>query len=757
MATYTRNWILAGLVSLVVACGGGGGGDRAPGVEPGPPPPGGSVPPPTPELPVPTPVSYAEAEQLFAFITAAAVGDDGRTRVDFQLSDGNNTAILDLEAGNVRFALAKLQASPLGNLTGNWQSYINRIETPEVGTGTEPRLQATTEADGEFTNHGDGSYSYRYSTSVNELPQDILDQAGLEGLDLSYEPERTHRVAIQFSGGRDTANPFRDWEPATGATEGIFRMDIVATPNCNNCHDKLGIHGGGRTEMEYCVTCHNPGSTDADSTNTVDFKVMVHKIHRGANLPSVQAGGEYVIYGFRNSAHDYSNLHYPQDIRRCENCHAGTLTGEGRDDLVLTDQGDNWAEYSSRAACGSCHDDLDFDRHAGGQPDDSACASCHSDSGFVGSIQDSHRMLVEEARETLHAEITDVINSGPGSQPIAYFKITNPLTGEAYDIKTDPIFNSPGARLAIGFSWSNRDYTNTGNQGNNANSVQTQDLASFGSVGDGTFSATMPIPLPDGSEAPGVAATGSATATVEGHPVMDVDGDGELETVPMTNAHAYFNIDEADGTAVPRRSSVELDSCLACHGTLVLHGGNRADSIEGCVTCHNARNTDRRVRETAFNPPTDGKQEESIDFKTMVHAIHAPAMRENPLQVVGFMGFSTHVYDTEQVHYPGNLGNCTACHTEEGFTLPLASGVLGTTIDTGDDRADPADDVVTTPVTGVCASCHDDAVAGAHMTSNGGSFSTSQQAIDDQEVVEQCELCHGQGRGADVAEVHPVR
>jgi OmcA/MtrC family decaheme c-type cytochrome len=129
-------------------------------------------------------------------------------------------------------------------------------------------------------------------------------------------------------------------------------------------------------------------------------------------------------------------------------------------------------------------------------------------------------------------------------------------------------------------------------------------------------------------------------------------------------------------------------------------------------------------------------------------------MRENALQVVGFMAFNVHVYDEEHVHYPGDLSNCTTCHTEDGFKLPLASGVLGTTNDTGDDRQDPTDDTVTTPTTAVCSACHDSAVATAHMTENGGSFSTTQAAIDDGEVVEQCEVCHGEGRSAAVEIVH---
>ena len=176
-----------------------------------------------------------------------------------------------------------------------------------------------------------------------------------------------------------------------------------------------------------------------------------------------------------------------------------------------------------------------------------------------------------------------------------------------------------------------------------------------------------------------------------------------------------------------------------------------------CATCHNPRNTDKRVREIAMDPPTDGKDEESIDFKTMVHGIHAAAMRENALEIVGFRGFSTHRYDEEHVHYPGDLGNCTACHTDEGFTLPLADGVLGVTVDTGEDRADPADDTVVTPTSAVCSSCHDDSVAISHMSSNGGNFATTQEAIDSGEVVEECSVCHGSGSTSDVAEVHNPR
>jgi len=754
MLTTMRKGFLAALcgllAALLVACSGGGGGDSARGVEPGPPPPGGPVDPPPPNFPVPAP--YADADELVATITDVTLDADNRAVVRFQLTDGNNVAITDLEVDNVRFVIAKLAASPLGGLTGHWQSYVNRIETAgSVGPGTEDRLQATAEREGELVNNGDGTYVYTFATSLTDLPEDILAQAAAEDLDLSFEADRTHRVAIQFDGSNDTANPYFDWVPATGEAA-AFSRDIAATENCNRCHDPLAIHGGNRREIEYCVTCHNPGTTDANSGNTVDMAVMTHKIHMGRNLPSVMAGGEYVIWGFRDSIHDYSELGYPQDIRNCVNCHVGTGTVGDREDLVVTSQGDNWSEVSSMAACGSCHEDLDFSVHAGGQEDDSDCASCHAEGGVAGSIADSHRILTREARDLFLAEILAVDDSMPGETPTVTFRVSNPQTGENYDILTDPEFTGDGARLAVGVSWNTADYTNTGNGSSNASQVQANALTGSTPNGDGSFSVTMPVAIPDGSLPPGVAASGSGLASIEGHPVVEIDS--VLEEIPVGDAAGFFSIDEPDGTPVPRRQSVSLDNCLACHSTLVFHGGNRADNIDTCVSCHNPRNTDKRVREMANDPPTDGKDEESIDFKTMIHAIHAPSIRENPLEVVGFMGFTTYRYTEEEVHYPGDLANCVACHTDGGFRLPLAEGVLGTTTDTGADRADPADDIVTTPVTAVCASCHDGDEAAAHMVALGGSFEASQADIDDGIVVETCNTCHATGRSADVAELH---
>lgn len=737
-----RAWLAIILATLLSACGGGGsGGTNNSGgnasVSPAPQQPSGGI-------------SYADADSLLSYITRVEIPEDGRAIVDFQLTNNNYIAITDLTANDIRLVIAKLQSSAIGGLTGSWQSYINTIEEPTDGVGPEtaPKMQASSErgSSGELTNNQDGSYRYRFAASVLGPNDDnITDQAETEGLDLSYQPQRSHRVAIQFDNSSAKANPIYDWLPATGAVDNLLHYNVVATENCNSCHGELAFHGGGRIETRYCVTCHNPGSTDANSGNSIDFKVMIHKIHRGAELPSVLAGGEYAIWGFNDSKHDYSKVKYPRDIKDCKICHAGTATGT--DEQTLTPQGDNWSQYATAQACGSCHDDLDFSEHFGGQPDNNNCMSCHATDGVAGSIDSRHNNAAASQRGQFEAHILAVRNTAPGQFPQVDFEVINPEEDNApYDILTDPAWTTSGASLSIRLAWSTTDYTNAGNNDDsNANSVSINALATASANGDGSFQVVSSIAIPDGSITPNIPATGSGATVVEGRAIGN-DG----SRVPLTNVVEFYSIDEVDGTAVPRRQIVALDNCLGCHGTLSLHGGNRTDNIDSCVSCHNPRNTDIARRPTANPPPTDGKNEESVDFKTMIHGIHAGGFREDPLQIVGFGG-TVHTFAEK---YPADLNNCLGCHEGTSYTLPMASQVLATTHDTGPEVQDPSDDTVTTRGAAVCSSCHDSAGAQSHMEANGGNFATTQAEIDAGIVIEQCEVCHAEGKVYSVSSRH---
>src|SRR5262249_30717403 len=147
----------------------------------------------------------------------------------------------------------------------------------------------------------------------------------------------------------------------------------------NQCHDPLAAHGDVRQDAKLCVLCHSPQNSDPDTGNQLDMRIFIHKIHRGASLPSVVGGKPYVIVGNSQSVHDYSTVHFPQDIRNCANCH------EGRDPANKPSQSDVWYTKPSRAACGACHDNIDWTtgagHPAGPQSSDSSCAACHAPQG----------------------------------------------------------------------------------------------------------------------------------------------------------------------------------------------------------------------------------------------------------------------------------------------------------------------------------------------------------------------------------------
>jgi OmcA/MtrC family decaheme c-type cytochrome len=680
--------------------------------------------------------------------------------VDFTLTNEAGIRYVGLAQGQVRFTLAKLVPGTNGNPDA-WQSYINRTETRGAGAwgagGTA--IQATSESNGTLVNNMDGTYRYTFATNVTNVTSPLA---------VAWQPALTHRLGVQISGGgQPVANATYDWRPSDGATAGIASLDIVQTASCNECHGQLALHGGGRIETKYCVTCHNPGSTDANSGHTVDFKVMIHKIHRGEHLPSVAAGGSYRIWGNADSEHDFSHVAYPQDIRNCTKCH------DAAD--AATPQAGHWATQPSREACGSCHDDVDFSTGAGHTSgsivaQNSECTICHSDSSnFAPTPAEAHAIPEKVAGANYRLNVISVANTAPGQFPVITYEVTNPNAGNArYNILNagDPAWANGAVSLLIG--WNNADHTNRGNGSAstpasaislNGKAASSGNNAAPVANGDGTFTVTSLRAIP-------AFMAGSGVVGMTGRTAADLNGDGDAadadDRIPIKSVVKYFAI--TDPAPVARRSVVDIvNQCDDCHDQLTLHGDSRTDEPQLCVICHNPRNTDiaRRPKNADGTVNTaltaDGLEEQSIDFKRMIHGIHSAAKREQPFVVYGF-GNSVHDFST--VHFPGVLENCRTCHKPNTFTLPLAPGVLATTVDTGSILANPgyiadqADDLVTTPAATVCATCHDSAIAQTHMEQNGAQFSILVTGVNN--GAETCEVCHGPGRIADVSEVHAV-
>jgi OmcA/MtrC family decaheme c-type cytochrome len=169
--------------------------------------------------------------------------------------------------------------------------------------------------------------------------------------------------------------------------------------------------------------------------------------------------------------------------------------------------------------------------------------------------------------------------------------------------------------------------------------------------------------------------------------------------------------------------------------------------------CHNPNQTDAAYR-------TSGS-EESIDFKRMVHGIHAGGFRKTPLIIIGRNGS---VNNYSSVRFPSELRNCVKCHIDNGargtFELPMST-TLGSTINSlsvltpapGQVDVDPSNDLRISPIAATCSGCHDKSETRQHMVRMGASFGVVQSALAGRE---QCVTCHGPGKSRDVRRAHEI-
>jgi OmcA/MtrC family decaheme c-type cytochrome len=772
------------------------------------------------------------ATELNITVDSATIA--GSPVVQFTVINKDGLGFPGLTGADLRFNIAKL----IPGIPTRWQDYIVRASNG-ASQGSQERLRSGYPW-GTLVDHGDGTYTYTFATDITNAPcpAPCTDAEG-NALNLTYQSNQTHRVSIQQGNSAlPMANAVYDFVPGGGSV--TSSREIVKTENCNVCHDKITAHGS-RFEMKLCVTCHNPGSwikNDDNTTTTVDLKVMVHKIHRGENLPSVEAGGSYAV-----GDHDFSDVAFPQDIRNCTKCH------DGED--PETPQGNNWQLVASMEACGSCHDDIDFSRDGSGNPpaepgghpggivdSNSQCNVCHREGGIAGSVAESHTIPGKAERAFFQFNILTIcdtpVGSGPmcaeGTSPTVTFSVEDPSGnggheyGNFYNIvqasTTDPEYATAtagsSARLTMDFAWKGvgeNDYTNDANPGDvfgdrPSRALQVNLLTSPGVSyrGNGEYlynaandSTPWTIPVLATPHTP----IGTIAVALEGRGTAD-DGTGSYSVrVPVKAPVAYSAVN--DTSPQPRRQVVDATTkCDRCHDVLSLHGGSRNDNGQMCVFCHNPSMTDVNDRPKGANglpdasQTVDNKTEESVDFKRMIHGIHAaslssatPGFREKGLNIGGGTQ-----HDYSNLRFPGVLSRCNSCHLEKGelggaakydtyvledhsadgganWELPAVNGIRGSTVHSY-PSADPAavdfisgttlddallnqaDDYKYSPIASVCSSCHDGNLAMLHMRDQGAAIfggPGSQQAVQENHI-EICALCHGPDRYADVKKEH---
>ncbi|MBI2432395.1 MAG: OmcA/MtrC family decaheme c-type cytochrome [Candidatus Hydrogenedentes bacterium] len=651
------------------------------------------------------------APGLNVTILDVTIPEDLRPEVLFELVDDKGNLVNSNELTTGSFLLAYLNPEPAEGESAQFISYTTRIEDPDrTPDSGDEEVQATTDSASlaGISYNGDGTYSYKFA----------------QVLPANYPADASHQLAGQFrrafvvDGELYVDNPIFRFIPNGGKQE-VETREIVDLETCNTCHTQLALHGGSRREIQFCILCHQPQTTDANTDNTVDFKVMIHKIHRGDNLPSVEDGEPYEIWGFRDTVHDYSTVAFPQDIRRCVVCHQNAP------------QADAYLTTPSLAACGACHDRTWFgegdapegwENHVGGsQPNSSLCATCHREGG-LSPISEVHQVptLSEEA-PGLTMQVTDVTVTPVVKQEEAQNQVQVTFTVENGDgTPVTDLSELTYAGVVIG--WPVTEYENSVREQVAGLVPPATPPGTLVNNGDGSYDYTFAATFPAD---PGV----TFSAAVEGRRNFDFDGAEERQGT-STNGQLLFTQDGSEPE--PRRQIVDLAKCNVCHFELRLHGGNRVD-IEHCVTCHNPNATDAARRPAEALPPA------SIHFKKMIHMIHTGEELELSDGII--YGFGNSLNDFSEVRFPSPRQNCEICHLPGTYGLPLPDEALPTVVMQEETLISE-----TLPTRSACMACHDTLLANVHAI-----------IMSDVEAeVESCAICHGPDADFAVQTVHAL-
>lgn len=367
-----------------------------------------------------------------------------------------------------------------------------------------------------------------------------------------------------------------------------------------------------------CKSCHN---LDGYSPNPIVRKI--HGVHRGEHL--ADAGVAHPEYGLEadHSLTEYTNVAFPampEHEKDCAKCH----------------QDDRWKTAPSRLACGTCHDNVFFDKgtltpprplgvpsagpcladsdcealgpfaacdaQSGAcerkthppQENDASCKSCHTaDESGVAPIAAAHAILSRTAVRGL--KITDVEMSGgtgpkgafvAGDTPTLAFRLVDGEGAAVTDLGKNA---SLSGTLVIAGPTDDRQRI--------AGPIPILSQGSLSAKGDGAYEYVLPSPLPAEALSPlnaedplgrtNPAGTYtlwlflSESLTVKGRSVRDA-------------ANAVLDFNFGGDEPIRPREVITNAACTSCHVELHAHGGSRRVP-EQCSLCHTQGASDRRA------------------------------------------------------------------------------------------------------------------------------------------------------------------
>ena len=703
--------------------------------------------------------------------------NQGKPQVTFTVTNNDASPVAGLSANassttlstgaplvsypNFAFTIAKLVPGSGGN--SQWVSYI--ISSTPSSTAAAVPNHPSSDNTGTLTEDGLGNYTYTfyrditqaaaflqaasYSAAKNQVQSDLGD--------VSYQPTLTHRIGISVGGafrgtGSNTANgtasstaavyPNRstnliyDFVPATGQVAANAATKVVVDKAaCEACHTKLGVSfhtttGGAMNDPRYCDTCHTDqqknGQVDAQpasgtaitASGSVKLNGMavgnmtgfIHRLHMGSNLK---------LTGYKFAGVLFNNITYPQDVRNCATCHTGS-----------TPQSGNYLTVPSVAACGACHDGVNFATGAGHGPanlpqlSDAACAGCHesgdiavehtatqSTSSYYLASNPKNLPTTAAKVHYLSAVISSVTTSIPNGDttdlgnPVIQFKLyadgdtSNPLpyvtpasitATNMISIPSDPsatFVGAPSLIIAMGIP---------------QNGITPADFnyklaVPLVAIWNGSSSGTMAGTLSYNNSTGMYTVTVTAFRVPAGVTLMGM-GVGDSASATQTNLGALTATSPTSGLTTPSTSftynsgtslggvMVPLQTTFLCGSFPVTNSGTTNNSTirrtivanDACNACHSNLGAFTLTADN-FHGANNNDAASCAVCHTTAHSpgngysINAKDWVHG-IHATGFRNYPYTVFSNfPTITYPGILNNCEACHVAGSYNFGNAT------------------------------------------------------------------------------------
>lgn len=589
---------------------------------------------------------------------------------------------------------------------------------------------------GSLTENGYGAGDYTYT-----FPSVATATSSTSGVvAVAYDPAQlasTHMVWIQASRQTDLVNTTspktlyvanQDYYFVPSGTGNPLPARVIASQSgCDSCHSGFKaegssanvFHSGGRVAAAFCNVCHNPERMKSDGTPNVwaDSAAFVHRIHFGKEI------------AVANQFHEIAAT-YPQDIRNCVKCH--------NNDDGKTPAFNQYQTNPTIAACGSCHDGVDFVNagvkcitqathgikaacaHTGGPRANGSCATCHGPADIAathipvvepdpksclatanaaGCNNNTHASYVAAAEYvpagaaviSYDVKSVEAVAVGGVLRPRITFKLKKQVgTAAPIDVAFDAYAAGVTTELMKGFvgspsvyfAWSvPQDGIDSPADFNASASGYIKAIWTGSAVDTGAGSMTGPDPA------------GYYTITLTGVQIaanakMLTGGVGysyNLSTSPplvQTDLPAYpYNTDgtKQGGLSVPADNVWKVADSYTGRRPIVEN--SRCNACHGALgvapSFHAGQRNDAPTCSFCHTPNRTSNGW-SAGSKYFVHAIHATRIRTTPLNWHMSSAIAGNQWEAE---FPSPLNDCESCHAPKTYDFSLVSTNLPSNLD----------------------------------------------------------------------------